>query len=101
MPSQLAQEQLLKLVYLSLSLTHLFLFPSSQFGQFDYSQSGGQGYGGEQQQYGGGPPTQSPYVGSIMTPDPVNMYSAPDGVDDFENEPPLMEGMLGINQMCF
>ena len=33
---------------------------------------------------------QSGYAGTIMTPDPVN-YNA-EATDDFENEPPLMEG---------
>lgn len=59
-----------------------------QFGQFDYSsqgydQQGGMYPGAQQQQQAG-------YAGTIMTPDPVNYAS--DATDDFENEPPLMEG---------
>jgi len=68
-------------------------FPQdTQFGQFDYSQSSG-GYGAP----GAYMSPQNPYTGNIMTPDPMATYSAPpDGVDDYENEPPLMEE-LGIN----
>jgi len=69
-------------------------FPQdTQFGQFDYSQS--------QQGYGAPPggayvATPNPYSGNIMTPDPMASYAPPEGVDDYENEPPLMEE-LGIN----
>ena len=57
-----------------------------QFGQFDYSGQGG--YDQTSVPYGG--VQQSGYAGTIMTPDPVN-YNA-EATDDFENEPPLMEG---------
>ena len=68
-----------------------FLF-CSQFGQFDYSQQGG--YDPSQQ---GAPNIYSQqqdqmYTGTIMTPSPVN-YNTESPDDDFENEPPLMEGM--------
>ncbi|KAK7503850.1 hypothetical protein BaRGS_00004973, partial [Batillaria attramentaria] len=61
-----------------------------QFGQFDYSQQQGSyvpdpGYGGGQ------------YAGSIMTPS--MQYTGPSdtqGVENYEDEPPLMEE-LGIN----
>lgn len=66
-------------------------FPSDpQFGQFDYTQPNA-GYA---------QPTsymtpQQTYTGNIMTPEPVAAYN-PDGGEDYENEPPLMEE-LGIN----
>ena len=61
-----------------------FIFLHRKFGQFDYSQQGGY-------EQPSGPYAQQPgYVGTIMTPDPVS-YNA-ESTDDFENEPPLMEG---------
>ncbi len=46
--------------------------------------------------YGSEPPypgQQSPYHGSIMTPDPVQAFSGGGGEpDNFDDEPPLMEG---------
>ncbi|XP_064637651.1 protein YIPF5-like [Lineus longissimus] len=64
----------------------------TQFGQFDYNS---QSYGYDQSGYdqsGYGQQVGSPYAGSILTPDPVG----PPGVDNFEDELPLMEE-LGIN----
>ena len=66
----------------------------------------------QQQQYGGDfytqPPMQSsPYTGSVLTPDTSQSpYSGVDTTDDFENEPPLMEGKKnGLNlellEFCF
>ncbi len=84
---------------------NLYLLYFSQFGQFDYSQQGGydpsqqQGapniYSQQQDQmYSGG------YTGTIMTPSPVT-YNTESPDDDFENEPPLMEGMTHVWNINF
>ena len=74
-------------------------FPQDpQFQQFDYSQNdmgGNDQYMTPQDMGSAAPYSGSPYTGSIMTPDPLPAYSEP-GVEDYENEPPLMEE-LGIN----
>ena len=67
-----------------------------QFGQFDYNQQGydyqqgGQGYAGEAQ-----------YAGSIMTP-ATTYTEQPDsqGADNYEDEPPLMEGACVFMFVC-
>ena len=71
------------------------LFDYRQFGQFDYPQGGGGGQAGYGEQYGA---PQASYTGSIMTPDPVSVFSSGDASEDFENEPPLMEGIGLSNQ---
>ena len=68
-------------------------FPADpQFGQFDYNQPS-QGYG---QPSSFLQPQQQTYAGNIMTPDPTASYATEPGVEDYENEPPLLEE-LGIN----
>ena len=71
-------------------LHNFMLFHSHcrQFGQFDYSQ---QGYDYNQGVPGYGGPT---FAGSIMTP-AASYTDQPDtqGGDNFEDEPPLMEGV--------
>lgn len=69
-------------------------FPQDpQFQSFDYSQGGASGgYAGESPYYG---QQQSPYTGSIMTPDTMPAFTKED-TEDYDNEPPLMEE-LGIN----
>ena len=62
--------------------------------EFNYAQGASGGGGGydQQQQY---PPTssaQSPYVGSIMTPEPIPAFGGPAATDNFDDEPPLLEG---------
>lgn len=58
------------------------LIPCRNFGQFDYSQTA-QGHYDPLYQ-----PTA--YTGNIMTPEAPPVYSV--DPEDFENEPPLMEG---------
>jgi hypothetical protein len=66
-------------------------FPQdTQFGQFDYNPSA------NPPAYSESPYAQTPYVGSIMTPDPVASFAPASTEEDYENEPPLMEE-LGIN----
>ena len=73
-----------------------------QFGQFDYSQSAPPpgDYGME---YGAESPYMAPqqdnpmYTGSIMTPDPVSAgYSGSGDPENFEDEPPLLEGVYNL-----
>ena len=63
------------------------LFTFRQFGNFDYSQ----GYGGDPQ-YMAPPP--APYNPTIMTPDQSAYVSKEGTGDNFEDEPPLMEGTV-------
>ena len=60
-------------------------FIYSQFAQFDYGQ---QGYG-DPNAYGG---QRDQYVGSILTPDPSPAYDPNATGENYEDEPPLMEG---------
>ena len=63
----------------------MFIF-CSQFASFDYSQSG---Y--ETSTYNA--PGMTAYAGSIMTPAPIsNQYNQPADYNNFEDEPPLLEG---------
>lgn len=70
-----------------------FIF--SQFGQFDYSNTGG-APAEPSQYYTPQAPAAAPYTGSIMTPDPVTPYSSPTGEEDYDNEPPLLEGICSF-----
>jgi hypothetical protein len=36
----------------------------------------------------------APYNPSILTPDSAQAFSAPPGGDNYEDEPPLMEGII-------
>ena len=66
-----------------------------QFGQFDYSQGYGQGYGSDSQYMA---PQQTPYNPTIMTPD-QSAYAAKEDPNNFEDEPPLMEGKNSVKTL--
>ena len=70
----------------NIHLYFLYIFCLRQFAQFDYGQ---QGYG-DPNAYGG---QKDQYMGSIMTPDPVAQYNQNGGGENYDEEPPLMEGM--------
>ena len=68
-----------------------------QFAQFDYNQSpGGGGTYPDSGGYYAQPSQTSPYTGSIMTPDAVPAYNNSPTEEDYENEPPLLEGEIKL-----
>ena len=71
----------------------VFVYVCRQFGQFDYSQQGGYSPAPDAQYYNpqaGG----AHYAGSIMTPDApaATPFDAPS--DNYDDEPPLLEGRI-------
>ena len=78
----------------------VFVYVCRQFGQFDYSQQGGYSPAPDAQYYNpqaGG----AHYAGSIMTPDApaATPFDAPS--DNYDDEPPLLEGRIaGADVPC-
>lgn len=80
------------------NLQLIYLTLCRQFGQFDYSQpavptSGDySAYDYRNDASYMQPPTSQSFAGSIMTPGPASSYSSPGDPDNFDDEPPLLEG---------